>query len=250
MVDKFKTIKRLLYDVGFSRIGNIYCRVINDIFQCVEMRHIIARKEYQIEFGILPLCVGITSYSQGCVYNLSNFRPSEYTTGYNGGWSYAGADNLVKEDCVNSIRSYVDDFLLPLLIKAENSKRVFSEVTCALKTFEQTRLSVLHQSGTRDMARPFEQRMLLDSCLLYTALVNENYSYALNALEARKRVNEGIYQRHRLNYPNSTQSRGVKQSINNLQSMIECIKQGRLENIQVFLSKKTDESMLFLHNIV
>lgn len=244
----FRMIYEQLREMGFVCQNGIFYRIKNDVFQNIEIRHAAVNKEYRVEFGILPLCAGIKDYHQGCLYNLVNFCNSEYAY-YNSGWSYVKWKKQAKEECINSICSSFWTYLVPLMTTADCCKTGFCAVTKMLRSFEETRLAGLALSGDSDRAIPFTQWCLLDSCLMYMALKNEDYDYVLKALREVLIAQEAGYERNLLSNISGKALQRKKRAIFDLQDRINCIERGDFDALRHRVLQNEEISKKYLDSL-
>lgn len=116
-----KQIGKVLFPLGFKNKGNMFFRVVNDVFQFV----VLCRTRYNctLLFSILPLCLGIEDIDD-TGYDLSTLR--ERTKGW---WDFTEED-----DPLDEIEDLLSSKVLPIFINGDNCRTAYRELVQLEKT--------------------------------------------------------------------------------------------------------------------
>lgn len=181
--------------LGFKRHKSTYARVINDVLQTFTFKRFCSGHECTVEFGIFPLCIGLSSPDIG-VYDLRKFNVSSWFEGTLG-WRYEKQSQESTNICLSKIISVIDHDLIPLFNRADCSEKALRELIAVDRLFERKRLEILKLDGRENSASDIEYRILMATEKLYFALKIKDYEYADRVLEAhlyaaRKKYNEEL----------------------------------------------------------
>lgn len=244
-MNTLREIRRTLKEAGFSYGDGIYFRAINDMFQNVEIRHLRVRKEYIINFGVMPLCAGILNLHQGCLLDLSDFHSLDFPE-WCDGWSYLYGGKRRKQECEEAVIYSIRRYLLPFMGNCNSSKTAYDTYKKALFVKNEARLLWLRKRNEKDCAPRNDG--YFDSCLLYLSLKNGNNDFARSALEARiaheKKLSLEIQEEEAC----SAKLKRLKEGIAQCELLISYLENREYNEIQAILDKREKASLGFLQN--
>lgn len=218
--DKYK-------ELGFKRVKQSYARIINDVLQVFTLKRWRFGYVCTVEFGVRPLCGYVPNYNVG-IQTLDKYKIETY-----GGWNYIPNNEESIEQCVRSIVETIESHMMPLFEQADCCKNAPSVLMEAERQFERNRLTSLALEGTCDRAKPFEERILLNSDYYYMALKNGDVGYAEKYLSFKIK--------HYLDSLNMRTSQPY--------DVIESNKEA-LEKYRLYLSKIEKKDIAFFDNII
>lgn len=175
---EFKDIKKQIRAEGFKPYKGAYYRVVNDVLHKILLRTIPFAQEFDVQFEIIPLCAEITpmDLDPDCLYRLSDLYPPY-------AWAYGGKYRPTREECLHRVLDALQHQLFPMLLNANSCHGAFPALYDFLYRCEENRLQTLRMEGGQNRAKPFEWRTLWDGNLLYMALKNKDYAYALRSIK-------------------------------------------------------------------
>lgn len=176
-----KMCKKRYSVLGFVRINNTYCRIINDVFQSFTIK-CLSGGIYTVEFGIFPLCMAIP-YCELGTYSLEKFDIEVYAS--NGGWKYRGCTKADETAFWENILNIIDTSLIPLFQKADSCHAARHALIKLDELFEKNRQEVLRRNGMQDHAAHWQELSIHAPEKYYMALKTGDDQYALRYLDAR-----------------------------------------------------------------
>lgn len=177
LVRDFKRICREKYSkYGFVRHNQTFARITNDVLQTFTLKKFSSGFECTIEFGIVPLCIGI-KYPDLGILELHQMLP-EYSE-----FRYDKHSDESVENCLVKIFGAIDTYLMPMFHKAVDCKSAFDCLIEVKHLCEENRLMYLQRKGIENCAETFNKRILYDHDCYYMALKNSNYDYVKKHIE-------------------------------------------------------------------
>jgi len=219
----YSKIAPVLAERGFLRKGRMFGRIVNDVFQGAsieKLRRGQAFRECRIEFGVWPLCEGLTL--SRCLdfcdwYYLRQFEvfhdyavlsvPEKITAenaaafGAALGRFLSVASGSVKRDngdcfswayeptpdsidaCVAELYRFVVTYLMPFFERADSCSTALGEIISLEKLFNSNRLAMLQEMCREDGARTLDGVLWNDRRKLLMALRTENFDLAQKVAE-------------------------------------------------------------------
>lgn len=167
---------------GFKKCGKTLVRVKNDVMQNFTLKCYRGGGMCTVEFGIIPLCMGITDVSMG-TYNLSDFERFD-------NWIYDHTSTGMNQ-VINDILRYINEYLCPFFDRADSTQNLMNALKKIERLFEKNRLQYLLQRHMTDHTTPETKaaRTLLNPVKYYIALKQEDYKFALMCQKALLKQN-------------------------------------------------------------
>ena len=164
-----ESVGSLVVPLGFKSYRKNYYRVINDIFQSVNLHKSVSGDNCTIEFVIAPLCAGDFIKKDFCGTNHLKMFKNDYSW-----FPYNKDDEGSVNNCVGEMISYVETYLIPYFERSSDSTKAYYEV-CAFQEH--------HKHGMQ----PF------DYLLFCMSLKAGLYDKSLEHLYAQKKQTEYVY---------------------------------------------------------
>ena len=245
MLNMLREIRKALKENNFLYGDGVYYRVINNMFQNVEIRHLRSRKEYRINFGAMPLCAGIKDLNQGCLLELSDFYGLDFPE-WCDGWSYLYGDNMRKQACEEAVKYSIQRYLLPFMENCKSSNIAYVTFQKALAVQNESRLQWLRLHNMEDEAQ--KDRHYFDDTLLYLALKNCDYTFAMNAFKVRNENDLRCLRIIREKYRNDEKLNSIQTNIEQRNLLMHYLDIGCYEPVQSMLYQNEKNSIDFLQN--
>ena len=217
----FQQGKERYVPLGFRRIRQTYARIVNDVLQTFTFKRYSSGCECTVIFGIYPLCQDIT-YPDFGLYDLCCFGSSVCDDGR---WNYDRNSEISINDCVDSICSHIDRYLIPLFAEANCSTKALPALIALDEDNEKKRQINLLRKGRKD-PREFDWRYysMLRTEKFYMAVKCGQYDYAREVAKVqmpnRRPKDQNVYQ-----------------------SIIDHLDAGNIECIESILHEREKESL-------
>lgn len=182
--------KSIFGPYGFKRYGRTFVRVIHDVVQCFDLEKIFSGRCCRVSFTVLPLCL-VTEKAdvsgQNCGCYLRRFEPPAPADSWNGvdcanGWATDPHDEAVMDACMSEISRFLQTYLLPYFLKADNCEAFLEAFFPMMELFDRNSRSFYPNS--RPWSRSLDSHIYTPS-LYYAALKCGNMDLAY---ESRRRL--------------------------------------------------------------
>lgn len=167
--------------LGFVKSKSAFIRVKGDIIQSFSFKRFRDGRTCTVEFGVFPLCARPPIYLDAGAYALDGF----IVGGREGWfcWEFDPFSDESKEKCIESISEAIDSYLIPFFEKCIDCRTALSESAKLEELLDLNRKEKLKLNGMRDMAKPLQERLLMNPYRYYMALKSRDFSYVKKYLE-------------------------------------------------------------------
>lgn len=227
-----------LYD--FQKCGKTLVRVKNDVMQTFTLKCYRGGGMCEVEFGVIPLCVGITDVNMG-TYSLGHFEKVD-------NWTYDHTFDSMNQ-VINDILRYINEYLYPFFGRADSTQNALGELMEIERLFEKNRLQYLLQRHMTDHATPETKlaRLLLDPVKYYIALKRGGYQFALMC--HKELLKQNIASLHAVCADSSFPEEKIlerKLAIDRIRNEVEKLEKGDMEYFEQMIKRNEAISIDFL----
>lgn len=238
----FRRLKAELLFPGFKRCGQTLVRVKNDVMQAFSLKCWRGGGMCDVEFGVVPLCLGIENIGVGVSYNLCEFE--RYTS-----WIYGGHTLDGMNQAIDEILRYIREYLHPFFEQVNSTQNALGELLKIERRFEQNRQWYLAKQHMTDCATLETKiaRVLLDPVKYYIALKQENYKFALACHKALLKQN--IDSLHAVSVNPSFSAEDIEErklAIEQIRKEVENLEKGDVECFREIIIRNEEISAEFL----
>ncbi|MBR6563604.1 MAG: DUF4304 domain-containing protein [Clostridia bacterium] len=176
-----RVCKQKYQPLGFVKSKSSFIRVKGDIIQSFSFKRFRDGHTCTVDFGVFPLCARPPINLDAGAYEVDGFIVGKCEGWFC--WEFDPFSDESKEKCIESISEAIDSHVIPFFERCIDTQSALTESTKLEELLDLNRKEKLKLNGMSDMAKPLQERLLMNPYRYYMALKSRDFSYVKKYLE-------------------------------------------------------------------